>query len=293
MTSEVIGVVSGEVACERTDVVIGVVFNIVVVVVTGVVIDVVNESVVDLLKLSIACCVSVASINVIGSVFVLLDVIIEVSNVSVDNCVNFSVDVFIEGMFVVVVADDVIGDFVDFTFEFTDTGIVVAVIVAMDDDSVADNGDKCGGEIVVGGIFVAGLVGVDVVDDATVNFNDESSDIIDDAVESFIDDAEVIAEDGVGFILDGSTKLVVDDLDVVVGDDFVETVAVESIDWVTDDFIDVIASSGFVIDDNDSVEIDNDSVDDNGSVEIEVAGFADVSDDNIDADVESCVEIDS
>ena len=42
----------------------------------------------------------------------------------------------------------------------------------------------------------------------------------------------------------------------------------------------MVASSGFVADDNDSVEV-------------EVGGFADVSDDNIDADVESCVEIES
>ena len=180
VTSEVIGLVSGELACERTDVVIGVVFNIVVVVVTGVVIDVVNESVVDLLELSIAGCVSVASISVIGSVFGFLGVVVEVSNVSVDNFVNCSVDVF-----------------VDFIFEFADTGIVVAVVVAIGVDSVADDEYDCGGEIVVADIFVGGVAGVDVIDDAIVNFNDESSGIIDDVVESFIDDAEVFAEDGV------------------------------------------------------------------------------------------------
>ena len=182
-------------------------------------------------------------------------------------------------MFVVVVADDVIGDFVDLIFEFADTGIVVAVVVAIGVDSVADDEYDCGGEIVVADIFVGGVAGVDVVDDAIVS-NDESSGIIDDVVESFIDDAEVFAEDGVVFFPDCSTKLVVDDLNVAVGDDLVKTVAVESIDWVTDDFNDVIASSGFVADDNDSVEV-------------EVGGFADVSDDNIDADVESCVEKES
>ena len=205
--------------------------------------------------------------------------VVEFSDVSVNNFVNCSVDVFIEEMFVVVVADDVIGVFVDFIFEFADTVIVVAVVVAIGVDSVADDEHDCCGEIVVADIFVGGVAGVDVVDNAIVNFNDESSGIIDDVVESFIDNAEVFAEDGFGFMLDGSIKVVVDDLNIVVGDDVVETVAVESIDWVTDDFNDVIASSGFVADDNDSVEV-------------EVAGFADVSDDNIDADVESCVEID-
>ena len=71
-------------------------YTTVVVVVTGVVIDVVNNSLADVLKLSIVRCVSVVSIILFGCVFGFFDVVVEVSDVLVNNFVNCSVDVFIE-----------------------------------------------------------------------------------------------------------------------------------------------------------------------------------------------------
>ena len=251
------GVVTGVITGEVTGVVIDVV--------TGVVFDVVTGTVDNVLKLPTVLCVSDRSLIVIGSVCGLLDVVVEVCDVSVESFVDFAIDVIsgvvIERIFVIVIVDDVIGDFVIFNSEFTGTSIVVAadpgvvnavgvvavdvdvivvVIVASDVDGVVDIDDVFRGNIVVVGRFLVELIGVGFVgavevvvvygfDEDTGNGNGECFDTIDDVVERFVDDAEVIVEDGVGFILDGSTKGVVDDFDVAVGDDFDEILAVASI----------------------------------------------------------------
>ena len=253
------GVVTGMITGEVTGVVIDVV--------TGVVFDVFADAVDNVLKLPTVLCVSDRSIIVIGSVCGLLDVVVKVCDVSVEGFVDFAIDVtsgvVIDRTFVIVIADNVIGDFVIFNSELTGTSIVAAdpgvvgvnaagvvavdvdaivvVIVASHVDGVVEIDDVFRGNIVVVGVFLVDVIGVGLVgaveivvidgfdEDAAVNGNDDCSDIIDDAVERFIDDDEVIVEDGVGIIFVDSTKVVVDDFDVAVADDFDEILAVASI----------------------------------------------------------------
>ena len=226
-----------------TGVITGEVTGVVIDVVTDVVFDVVTDAVDNVLKLPTVLCVSDRSIIVIGSVCGLLDVVVEICDVSVEGFVDCAIDVIsgvvIERIFVIVIADDVIGDFVIFNSDFTDTGnnvcagndvvcvnAVVVVIIASDVDRVVGIGDVFRDNIVDEGVFLGDVFGVGFVgavevlvvdgfdEDATVNGNGECFDTIDDVVERFVDDVEVIVEDGVGFILDGSTKGVVDDFDV-------------------------------------------------------------------------------
>ena len=250
-----------------TGVITGEVTGVVIDVVTGVVFVVFADAVDNVLKLPTVLCVSDRSIIVIGSVCGLLDVVVKVCDVSVEGFVDFAIDVtsgvVIDRTFVIVIADNVIGDFVIFNSELTGTSIVAAdpgvvgvnaagvvavdvdaivvVIVASHVDGVVEIDDVFRGNIVVVGVFLVDVIGVGLVgaveivvidgfdEDAAVNGNDDCSVIIDDAVERFVDDAEVIVVDGVVFILDGSTKVVVDDFHVVVGDDFDEILAVASI----------------------------------------------------------------